>query len=212
MSESLHLTVKYHDEPYGKVKRLEKLSQGDWIDVYSAVDMVIPSIFENRERLLAVEQTIKEIDNFCCKIDDMFTRNIDFPDTAYNAIINECKKDKEYYIKELAYIKMPHLVPLGFSMSMPTGYEGHLAPRSSTFKSFGLLQTNSVGVVDNAYCGDTDEWKMPVISVYTKEEIKKGDKIGQMRIITSMPSDITIVEVITLGNKDRGGFGSTGTK
>ncbi|MGU8600081.1 dUTP diphosphatase [Clostridium perfringens] len=115
------------------------------------------------------------------------------------------------------------MVPLGFALELPEGWEGHLAPRSSTFKTWGIIQTNSVGVVDDTYIGDNDQWHMPVYCLQGKdiesengEEVKgtwirKGDKIGQFRIMEAMP-EIEFEEVESFGNKDRGGFGTTGTK
>lgn len=115
------------------------------------------------------------------------------------------------------------MVPLGFALELLEGWEGHLAPRSSTFKTWGIIQTNSVGVVDDTYIGDNDQWHMPVYCLQGKdiesengEEVKgtwirKGDKIGQFRIMEVMP-EIEFEEVESFGNKDRGGFGTTGTK
>ena len=105
------------------------------------------------------------------------------------------------------------MVPLGFALELPTGWEGHLAPRSSTFKTWGIIQTNSVGVVDDTYIGDNDQWHMPVYCLEAKNEngswIKSGDKIGQLRIMEVMP-EIEFEEVEVFGNDDRGGFGTTG--
>lgn len=111
------------------------------------------------------------------------------------------------------------MIPLGFALELPQGWEGHLAPRSSTFKSWGIIQTNSVGVVDDTYIGDNDQWHMPVYCLEGKDKeneingswIKKGDKIGQFRIMEVMPN-IEFEEVESFGNKDRGGFGTTGKK
>lgn len=101
-----------------------------------------------------------------------------------------------------------YLIPLGVAMKLPDGYEAHIAPRSSTFKKFHVIQTNSVGVVDNSYCGDQDEWKMPVLAT-EHTIIHKGNRICQFRIVQKQPSiEFEIVE--TLGEKNRGGFGSTG--
>lgn len=94
-------------------------------------------------------------------------------------------------------------------MQLPEGYEAHVAPRSSTFKRWGILQVNGVGVIDESYCGDNDEWGMPVFASRTVE-LKKGDRICQFRIMKKMePVDIVTVE--HLDHDDRGGFGSTGT-
>lgn len=102
------------------------------------------------------------------------------------------------------------MIPLGVAMQLPQGYEAHLAPRSSTFKTWGILQTNSIGVVDGSYCGDNDMWRMPVYA--TKDTvIHVNDRVAQFRIVENQPK-IVFEEVDTLGNKDRGGFGSTGVK
>lgn len=79
------------------------------------------------------------------------------------------------------------LIPLGVGMVLPEGYEAHIAPRSSTFKNWKILQVNSVGVVDNSYSGDADQWMMPVYAT-EDTEIKKNDRICQFRIIEKMPS------------------------
>ena len=100
------------------------------------------------------------------------------------------------------------LIPLGVAMQIPAGYEGHLAPRSSTFKTWGLIQTNSVGVIDCSYCGDDDMWRMPVYA--TRDTvIHVNDRVAQFRIIENQPK-IVFEEVESLGNDSRGGFGSTG--
>lgn len=100
------------------------------------------------------------------------------------------------------------LIPLGVAMELPEGYEAHLAPRSSTFKTWGLLQTNSIGIVDGSYCGDSDMWRMPVYA--TRDTVVHvNDRIAQFRIVENQPK-IVFEEVKTLGNTDRGGFGSTG--
>lgn len=100
------------------------------------------------------------------------------------------------------------MINLGVSMQLPEGYEAHIAPRSSTFKTFGLIETNGIGIVDNLYCGDTDVWKMPVLA--TRDvTVHKNDRVCQFRIMKKQP-EIEFVEVETLGNEARGGFGSTG--
>ena len=131
----------------------------------------------------------------------------------------------DVYANKAVFVKCGEraMVPLGFALELPEGWEGHLAPRSSTFKTWGIIQTNSVGVVDDTYIGDNDQWHMPVYCLQGKdiesengEEVKgtwirKGDKIGQFRIMEVMP-EIEFEEVESFGNKDRGGFGTTGTK
>lgn len=101
-------------------------------------------------------------------------------------------------------------IHLGVGMKLPEGFEAHLAPRSSTFKNWGILQTNSIGVIDNSYSGNEDEWGMPVYA--TRDTmIERGDRICQFRIIERQP-DIKFVTVDKLNEISRGGFGSTGTK
>lgn len=100
------------------------------------------------------------------------------------------------------------LIPLGVAISLPEGYEAIIAPRSSTFKNFGIIQTNSIGVIDESYCGDGDQWMMPVLAT-RDTEIHVNDRICQFRVFQHQPS-IKFNAVDTLGNKNRGGFGSTG--
>ena len=97
-----------------------------------------------------------------------------------------------------------------FRCSCPKGYEARTAPRSSTFKRWGLLQANSVGVIDNSYCGTNDEWKLPVYAT-RDTTLEKGDRICQFRIFEVQPA-IEFEECDTLSDTDRGGFGSTGRK
>lgn len=150
----MKLKIKY----FNNAKKLEKISKGNWIDVYANEDVFV--------------------------------------------LKNHSKT-----------------IPLGFALELPKGWEGHLAPRSSTFKTWGIIQTNSVGVVDDTYIGDNDEWSMPVYCLEAKKYsdgafgtwIRKGDKIGQFRIMEVMP-DIEFEEVEELNNPNRGGFGTTGAK
>ena len=100
------------------------------------------------------------------------------------------------------------LIPLGVAMELPTGYEAHIVPRSSTYKNFGVIQANHCGIVDGSYCGDNDMWRMPVIAM-RDTEIHVNDRICQFRIMKNQPQ-INFDEVEHLTGKDRGGFGSTG--
>lgn len=100
------------------------------------------------------------------------------------------------------------LISLGISMQLPEGYEAIIAPRSSTFKNFGLIQTNHIGVVDETYCGNDDIWRMPVLAM-RDTEINVNDRICQFRIQKHQPQ-IVFEETDDLGNENRGGIGSTG--
>ena len=100
------------------------------------------------------------------------------------------------------------LIPLGVAIALPEGYEAHIVPRSSTFKNYGILQTNSMGVVDCSYCGDNDQWRMPVYAT-RGVTIEKGARICQFRIMKNQPQ-LEFLTVDHLDGPDRGGFGSTG--
>ena len=100
------------------------------------------------------------------------------------------------------------LISLGISMKLPDGYEAHMVPRSSTFKTFGVLQTNHMGVIDNTYCGDNDIWRFPALAV-RDTEIHVNDRICQFRIVKKQPA-VGFKEVEALDDANRGGFGSTG--
>lgn len=100
------------------------------------------------------------------------------------------------------------IISLGVSMKLPDGYEAHIVPRSSTFKNWGILQTNGMGIIDNSYSGDNDVWGMPVYAT-RNTSIKMGDRICQFRIVEKMQKP-AIIEAEHLDGTDRGGFGSTG--
>lgn len=184
----INIPIKY-DDTYIKMPRLNKIKEGDWIDLYASHDQLIRK--------------------------------------------GECK-----------------LINLGIAMQLPNGYEAHVLPRSSTFKKWGIIMTNSQGIIDETYCGDNDWWLFSAYCLESKEDgiiintkddkkifkfmvqhkftslilhkffkniiknhkgtlIKAGDKIAQFRIVKHMPS-IKFEEKEKLGNKDRGGFGTTG--
>lgn len=138
------IKIKYHNH---NLKKINKISTGDWIDLRSAEDVIL--------------------------------------------------KAGEFKV-----------ISLGVSMRLPDGYEAHIVPRSSTFKNFGIIQTNHMGIIDNSYSGENDIWCMPVFAL-RDSEIKINDRICQFRIEKVQP-DIEFMEVEHLDGKDRGGFGSTG--
>lgn len=102
------------------------------------------------------------------------------------------------------------LISLGVSIELPEGYEAHVVPRSSTFKKWGILLVNSTGIIDNSYRGDNDVWGFPALAM-RRTTIHKGDRICQFRIMKKQER-IEWDKVSSLGNKDRGGFGSTGER
>lgn len=99
-------------------------------------------------------------------------------------------------------------IPLGIAMQLPEGYEALVAPRSSTFKRYKILLANSIGIIDESYCGDEDEWKFPAYAT-SGTFIPKGTRICQFRIIRHQPK-IEFNEVSHLNTVARGGLGSTG--
>ena len=130
----------------------------------------------------------------------------------------DLRADEDVVIREGHY----ELISLGIAMKLPEGYEAHIVPRSSTFKTWGIIQTNSMGVIDNSYSGTNDIWRFPAYCLQGKtlgdpygvynscvSVIKKGDRICQFRIMKKQP-EIEFDEVLFLDEVDRGGFGSTG--
>ena len=115
-----------------------------------------------------------------------------------------CAKDIDLKAGEFA------LIPLGVAMKLPEGYEAHIVPRSSTFKNFGIIQTNHCGIVDNSYCGDNDEWKMAAYAM-RDTHINFNDRICQFRIVENQPK-LVFNETDHLSGTDRGGIGSTGVQ
>lgn len=100
------------------------------------------------------------------------------------------------------------LISLGVSMKLPEGYEAHIVPRSSTYKNWGIIQANHMGVVDNSYCGNSDIWKFPAIAI-RDTTIYKNERICQFRIVKKQPT-LVFEEVDRLDDPNRGGFGSSG--
>ncbi len=143
----VRIPIKYFDHDGYKVQAIEKLVNGDWIDLRSAVDV-----------------TLRVFDYF--------------------------------------------LIPLGVGMILPSDMEAHVVPRSSTYKNFGIILANGVGIIDNSYNGDADEWKFPAIAL-RPTEIHKGDRICQFRITERM-APICFETVEFLNEISRGGIGSTG--
>ena len=139
------IKIKY----FADIQKIEKITQGDWIDLRAAADVTL-------------------------------------------------KKDEM------------SIIPLGVGMILPEGYEALVVPRSSTPKKFGVICANSMGIIDNSYSGNTDEWKFPAIAI-RDTAIRKGDRIAQFRIIKNQPP-IIFEEVEQLNEKSRGGFGSTGRR
>ena len=100
------------------------------------------------------------------------------------------------------------LLPLGVAMKLPKGYEAQIYPRSSTFKNLKIILANSVGCVDNSYCGPTDQWYFPAIAL-EDTTVHHNDRICQFKIVKNQPP-LEFEEVEDLEDPDRSGIGSTG--
>jgi dUTP pyrophosphatase len=100
------------------------------------------------------------------------------------------------------------IISLGISMKLPEGYEAHVLPRSSTFRRWGILMTNSMGIIDESYCGNNDVWGFSALAM-RETTIFKGDRICQFRIVKKMP-EVKFTEVDDMEDPDRGGWGSSG--
>lgn len=99
---------------------------------------------------------------------------------------------------------------LGVAIRLPEGYEAHICPRSSTFGKYGVIQTNGIGIIDNLYSGNADIWHFPILAV-RDTTINKNDRVAQFRLVKQQEK-VFVRSVFDLGDKNRGGFGSTGTK
>ena len=152
----MDIRIKYFEG----AKRLEQIEKGNWIDVYSNVDVFIP-------------------------------------------------------------LGVAVKIPLGFALELPKGFEGHMLPRSSTYERWGIISPHGMGIIDDTYIGDNDQWhffarcdraicyKDDILDETEGTWIRKGDKIAQFRIQEAMPK-VNFIEVESFGNPDRGGFGTTG--
>lgn len=100
-------------------------------------------------------------------------------------------------------------ISLGVAIELPKGYEAIVAPRSSTFSRYGIIQANSIGIIDEGYNGDNDVWHFPAYCLWRQTEIPAGSRLCQFRIIEHQPN-IAFTISSELGNKDRGGLGSSG--
>lgn len=102
-------------------------------------------------------------------------------------------------------------IGFGVAMELPEGFKGNIYPRSSTFKNYGLILTNSVGQVDNSYKGEGDQWKAMFYAL-KDGSIEYDERIAQFDITPVYLKEYELIEVETLGNKNRGGYGTTGVK
>ena len=178
------MTIKVLEKTEGCMPEI--IDNGDWIDLKTAEEIILKAPQANKMHVRSTGKNPSQ---------ELRTRDVDFDF---------------------------QMIPLGVAMQLPSGMEAHILPRSSTFKKYGLILVNSQGVVDNMYCGDDDEWRFPAIATRTVT-IPKGTRIAQFRIQPSQKATvwqkirwlfslpIKLKKVDSLGNRNRGGFGSTGT-
>lgn len=102
-------------------------------------------------------------------------------------------------------------VRLGFAMKMPEGYKANVYPRSGTFKNYGLLLTNSVGQIDNSYCGNDDEW-CGMFYATRDGAMEHNDRILQFEVVPQAMNNVAFNFVEELEETNRGGYSSTGIK
>ena len=99
-------------------------------------------------------------------------------------------------------------IPLGVSIQLPPGYEAIIAPRSSTYKFYGIVMANGIGIIDESYCGDDDQWQFPAVAM-RDTTVPHNARIAQFRIFKHQPN-LAIQSVDHLDGQNRGGIGSTG--
>lgn len=179
-------------------KLSQMLESGDVfknIKIFSAEDF-IKYFNKNKQETLAMNIKVKYFDKEIDKITNVEGKSDWFDLRAAETVELKAGEYK--------------LIPLGIGMILPDGYEANIVPRSSTFKNYGIIQTNHYGVIDNSYSGDNDQWRFPAYA--TRDTIiNKNDRICQFRINKKQPT-FDFEEVGHLNKTDRGGFGSTGTK
>lgn len=191
----MQINIKYH---YQNMTKIEKFDDGDWIDLrcVGVTKITTKSIFDYEDGFTNLpvlrRETAKE------KL-EWKSGLVEFEEGFF---------EKAHYIP---YSKGDYLwLNLGVSIQLPEGYEAHVVPRSSTFKTYSIIQTNHIGIIDESYCGNDDIWIMPVLAM-EDGFIICDERVCQMRIDKKMPSvQFNIVE--DLGNANRGGLGHSGTK
>lgn len=196
------------------IEKITKWEQSSKIKHYFTVPQIkymleiVPTVIENSDE----SKETKEIEMNCnCKSKKEI--KIKYFDSEIDKI-QKIEKGDWIDLRAAETVEMKagefRLIKLGVGMKLPDGYEAHIVPRSSTFKNFGIIQTNHIGIVDSSYCGDNDQWLFPAYAL-RDTVIRKNDRICQFRIVEKQPK-LNFEEVEHLEDTDRGGFGSTGTK
>ena len=235
MSENMFNSRKLNDTVSNNKKEMsdedisfiEKIAnkKEDYKDFIEAAAENIINLPDNIDNLNAFYPTNENVLSISSAIDELYKETIKIK--YLNDNVKRLEKIKvgdwiDLYAAEDIKINQfeSGLINLGVAMELPEGYEAHVLPRSSTFKKWGIIMTNSMGIIDNSYNGDNDWWYFSAFCIVPKyfEDlsakgytiIKAGDKIAQFRIMPNQPK-IKFKEIKMLNNSDRGGFGSTGS-
>lgn len=163
--------------------------------------------------LVTVKEKVNEIVDHINKEDDPKTIKIKYFDSEIEKV-NKISVGDWIDLRSAERVEMKagdyKLLRLGVGMILPEGYEAHVLPRSSTPSKFGIIMANSMGVIDNSYSGDADEWRFPAVAL-RNTIIEKGERIAQFRIVKNQPP-IEFETVDHLNDISRGGIGSTGKR
>lgn len=191
----MDIKVKYFDK---EMERLKKTEKGDWIDLRCVGGIK-----------LSIHNAI--VDEYSKNSLPTLRRIVHKMPITWKEGLFEDENGKLTKVKYFSYRQGDFLLlDLGIATKLPEGYEANIVPRSSTYKTFQFLQTNSFGVIDESYCGDNDKYFLPALCMQDGFVIY-NERICQMRINKKM-DDVKIVEVDKLGDVDRGGCGSSGTR
>ena len=172
------------------------------IQIYITIYMLLVMLYYTKKKC-RIEKGVINMEKLNIKV-KYFSNDIDRIEKIEKGDWIDLRAAEDVHLNAGEY----KLIPLGVGMILPEGYEAHIVPRSSTFKNFGVIQTNHMGVIDESYCGDNDQWRFPAFAL-RETDIRKNDRICQFRIMKKQPSvEFEVVE--HLADNDRGGFGSTG--
>lgn len=197
MNSTLQTNAVYYKHPSNSAKNYIRFPSSDYETLKSIVQCFIPSDVDIVQDKFGIE---------CASV----TVKVKYHTGKESAILMPNSDWIDLRAAETVEMKMGEyrLISLGVSMQLPSGFEAHIAPRSSTFKHWGILLVNGIGIIDNSFCGDNDIWSFPALA--TRDiKICEGDRICQFRIMRKQPV-IKFEEVDHLGNENRGGIGSTG--
>ncbi len=117
----------------------------------------------------------------------------------------KCIEDIEFHPGEFKLVETWTVV------EVPEWYVLQICPRSSTYKKHGLIQVNSVGIIDSDYCGENDTIKFAYMNISKDiQKIEAGTRIGQWVLMPILKAEFEVVS--QMWKTDRGGFGTTGVK